>query len=369
MNIMITGAKGFMGKNLRAALLCRREDEVLDVDQQTDPLEMDEYCRKADFVFHLAGVNRPLEEIEFMKGNRDFTAMLLESLKKHGNRCPVMLSSSIQAALDNPYGQSKRAAEELLFHYGEETGASVLVYRFPNVFGKWSRPDYNSVVATYCHLAARGMPLRVDDPEAVLKLVYIDDLIEELLRGLDGRPARTGRFCEVPVTYTAALGMLADRIVSFRANRTDLNLPDLGDPLTKKLYSTYLTYLPEEGFSYPLPMKADDRGTFTEFIKTPDRGQVSVNIIRPGIVKGNHWHQSKNEKFLVVRGEGVIRLRRIDAGEILSYPVWGDRLEVVDIPPGFTHQIENLGDEDLIAIMWANEAFDPDCPDTFFMEV
>ena len=369
MNIMITGAKGFMGKNLKAALLCRREDEVLEVDQETDPLEMDDYCRKADFVFHLAGVNRPLEEREFMKGNRDFTAMLLESLKKHGNRCPVMLSSSIQAALDNPYGKSKRAAEELLFHYGEETGASVWVYRFPNVFGKWSRPDYNSVVATYCHLAARGMTLRVDDPEAVLKLVYIDDLIEELIRALDGRPARTGRFCEVPVTYTATLGMLADRIVSFRENRKDLNLPDLGDLLTKKLYSTYLSYLPEEEFSYPLPMKADDRGTFTEFIKTPDRGQVSVNIIRPGIVKGNHWHQSKNEKFLVVRGEGVIRLRRIDAGEILSYPVWGDRLEVVDIPPGFTHQIENLGDEDLVAIMWANEAFDPDRPDTFFMEV
>ena len=358
-----------MGKNLKEALLCRRDDEVLEVDQDTDPLEMDDYCRKADVVFHLAGVNRPLEEREFMKGNRDFTETLLYGLKKHGNRCPVMLSSSIQAALDNPYGKSKRAAEELLFQYGEETGASVWVYRFPNVFGKWSRPDYNSVVATFCHLTARGLPLRIDDPEAVLKLVYIDDLIEELIRGLDGQPARTGRFCEVPVTYTVELGILGDTIASFRQTRKDLTLPDLGNPLIKKLYSTYLAYLPEEEFSYPLSMSADDRGSFTEFIKTPDRGQISINLIRHGIVKGNHWHQSKIEKFLVVRGEGIIRFRRIDSTEILSYPVRGEWLVVVDIPPGYTHQIENLGDEDLIVIMWANEAFDPDHPDTFFMEV
>lgn len=369
MNILITGANGFIGKNLIAALLERRDMILMEVDKDTDEERFNIYCREADFVFHLAGINRPDIEADFMTGNRDFTAKLLGNLEKHRNLCPVMLSSSIQAVLDNPYGKSKREAEELLFHYGEQTGAPVLVYRFPNVFGKWSRPDYNSVVATFCHHAARRIPIRVDDPETMLSLVYIDDLVDEMVRALEGHPTKTGCFHTVPVSHSARLGDLAERILSFRECREDYSVPDLGDPFIRKLYSTYLSFLPGEELSYPIERKEDERGSFAEFIRTPDRGQISVNITKPGVVKGNHWHRSKNEKFLVIQGQGIIRLRRIDSEEVLLYPVRGNHLEVVEIPPGYTHQLENTGDEDLVTVMWANEAFDPDKPDTFFMEV
>lgn len=369
MNILITGANGFIGKNLIAALLERRDVILMEVDKETEEERFNTYCREADFIFHLAGVNRPDVEADFMTGNRDFTAKLLENLKKHENKCPVMLSSSIQAALDNPYGRSKREAEELLLNYGEQTGASVLVYRFPNVFGKWSRPDYNTVVATFCHRAARGIPIRVDGPDTILSLVYIDDLVDEMVRALAGHPTKEGCFYTVPVSHSLRLGDLAELILSFRASREDYSVPDLGDPFIKKLYSTYLSFLPEEGLSYPLVRKEDERGSFAEFIRTPDRGQISVNITKPGVIKGNHWHRSKTEKFLVIQGQGTIRLRRIDGEQVLLYPVLGNRLEVVEIPPGYTHQLENTGQEDLITVMWANEAFDPDKPDTFFMEV
>ena len=369
MNILITGASGFIGKNLIAALMERRDLVLLEVDRDTEEGRMDSYCREADFVFHLAGINRPVDESEFIKGNRDFMSTLLEYLKKHGNTCPVMLSSSIQAELDNAYGKSKREAESLLFDYGEQRGAPILVYRFPNVFGKWSRPDYNSVVATFCHYTARGLPIRVDDPETIMNLVYIDDVVDEMLRALEGHPARRGRFCEVPVTYSLRLGELAGEILSFGECRKNLSVPDLGNTFIRKLYSTYLSFLPEDDLAYPLVQRQDERGGFAEFIRTPDRGQVSVNVTKPGVVKGNHWHRSKTEKFLVVQGQGVIRLRRIDGEEVLGYPVRGNPLEVVEIPPGYVHQLENTGEEDLVTVMWANEAFDPEKPDTFFMEV
>ncbi len=304
-----------------------------------------------------------------MEGNFGFTSTLLEKLKKYGNICPVMISSSIQAKLDNPYGRSKKAGEDLLFNYSQETGARVLVYRFPNVFGKWCRPNYNSAIATFCHNIAHDLPIIVNDPKIVLNLVYIDDLVNELINALEGKENRVGDFCEVPVVYTVTLGKIVELIYSFKKSREELSIPDMSDEFTKKLYSTYLSYLPEDQFSYELKMNVDNRGSFTEFIRTLDRGQVSVNISKPGITKGNHWHHTKNEKFLVVSGNGVIRFRKIDSDEIIEYFVSGDKLEVVDIPPGYTHNIENLGDTDMVTIMWANEPFDPENPDTYYLEV
>lgn len=369
MKILVTGAKGFIGKNLIAELRNRKYTDIFEYDRDRDPSLLDEYCKEADFVFHLAGVNRPKEQSEFMEGNFGFTSDLLGSLKKHNNTCPVMISSSIQAELDNPYGKSKKAGEDLLFSYGKETGSKVLVYRFPNVFGKLCRPNYNSAVATFCHNIAHDLPIQVNDPSVVMNLVYIDDVVNELINALEGNENTVDIFCEVPIVHTITLGEIVDLIYSFKKSREDRSVPNMSDAFTKKLYSTYLSYLPENQFSYDLKMNVDQRGSFTEFIKTPDRGQVSVNISKPGITKGNHWHHTKNEKFLVVSGKGVIRFRKIDSDEVLEYFVSGDKMEVVDIPTGYTHNIENLGETDMVTIMWANESFDPEKPDTYYLEV
>ena len=381
MKILVTGAKGFVGRNLCAQLRNIRDakarwyegvavEEVYEYDVDSAPEELEAWCRDADFVFNLAGVNRPKDPAEFMAGNFGFASTLLETLRRHGNRCPVMVSSSIQAALDNPYGESKRAGEELMFGYGRETGARVLVYRFPNVFGKWCRPNYNSAVATFCNNIANGLPITVNDPNAVLNLVYIDDVVDELIGALAGKEHRQGDFCEVPVTHTVRLGNIVDLLYSFKETRGNLQVPDLGDAFTKKLYSTYLSYLPAEKFKYPLKMNEDARGSFTEIIRTPDRGQFSVNVSKPGITKGEHWHHTKNEKFLVVKGHGLIRLRKIGTEEVVEFEVSGEKLEVVEMIPGYTHSIVNLSDsEDMVTFMWANEAFDPGRPDTYFERV
>ena len=371
MNILITGAKGFIGRNLISELGNRKFGRLMQFDLDTDPALLDGYCRDADFVFHLAGVNRPKDPVEFMEGNFGFTSVLLDTLRKHSNTCPVMISSSVQACLENPYGLSKRAGEELLTEYGRETGAKVLIYRFPNVFGKWCRPNYNSAVATFCHNIARDLPITVNDPGVEMNLVYIDDVVSELIGALTGLEHRSdkGELCIVPVVHSALLGDIVDLIRSFRRSRDERAVPDMSDDFARKLYSTYLSYLPEDGFSYELSMNTDARGSFTEFLKTPDRGQVSVNVSKPGITKGNHWHHTKNEKFLVVSGRGVIRFRKIGDDKVIEYFVSGEKLEVVDIPTGYTHNIENLGDTDMVTIMWANERFDPDRPDTYYLEV
>ena len=381
MNILVTGAKGFVGRNLCAQLRNIRDGkarqygnlsvgEIWEYDVDNTAEELDAWCRGADFVFNLAGVNRPQDPAEFMKGNFGFASELLGALKRHGNTCPVMISSSTQAALDNAYGESKRAGEELMFSYSRETGAKVLVYRFPNVFGKWCRPNYNSAVATFCHNIAHGLPIQVNDPSVVMRLVYIDDVVEELVAALPGGEHRRGDYCEVPVAHEITLGGIAELLYSFREMRENLEVPNLGDAFTKKLYSTYLSYLPAEKFSYPLKMNRDARGSFTEIIRTADRGQFSVNVSKPGITKGQHWHHTKNEKFVVVSGHGLIELRKIGTGEKTSFEVSGERMEVVEMIPGYTHKIVNLSEtEDLVTVMWANEAFDPGHPDTYFEEV
>lgn len=369
MKILVTGAKGFIGRNLIAELKNKGYEDVAGYDVDTDPTLLEAYAINCDFVFHLAGVNRPEDPAEFMKGNFGFTSELLNLLKKHRNTVPIMLSSSIQAALDNPYGKSKKAGEDLLFDYSKETGAKVLVYRFPNVFGKWCRPNYNSAIATFCNNIANGLPIKINDPEAELNLVYIDDILDELIRALDGNESRDGDYCFVPVTYKAKLGNIATLIESFKDSRSDLSVPDMGDAFAKKLYSTYLSYLPKDAFSYPLNMHVDSRGSFTEFLRTPDRGQISVNISRPGIVKGQHWHHTKNEKFLVVSGKALLQFRKIGTDEIIEYHLSGEKLEAIDVPPGYTHNIINEGDTDLVALVWANEPFDPDRPDTYPQEV
>lgn len=369
MKILVTGAKGFIGKNLIAELNNQGYSEILEYDLDTDIATLETYCRDTDFVFHLAGVNRPQKSEEFMQGNFGFTSVLLENLKKYNNRSTVMISSTIQANLDNPYGESKKAGEDLLFNYSKETGVKVLIYRFPNVFGKWCRPNYNSAVATFCHNIARGLPIQVNDPKVVMQLVYIDDVVEELLNALKGRGTKVGGYCEVPVIHCIKLGDIAEALIQFKKSRQDLSIPNMADPFITKLYSTYLSYLPTDQFGYPLKMNADKRGSFTEFIRTPDRGQVSVNISKPGITKGNHWHHSKNEKFLVIKGHGIIRFRKINEADIIDYVVAGDKLEVIDIPTGYTHNIQNLGDEDMVTIMWANEAFNAEKPDTYYLEV
>jgi UDP-2-acetamido-2,6-beta-L-arabino-hexul-4-ose reductase len=369
MKILVTGAQGFIAKNLIAELKSQNYKDILEYSKETKTSLLDEYCKEADFVFHLAGVNRPLDQSEFMDGNYGFTLTLLETLKKHQNTCPIMISSSIQAELDNPYGISKKAGEDLIFKYSKETGAKVLAYRFPNVFGKWARPNYNSAIATFCHNVAHDLPINVNDPSVLMNLVYIDDVVVELINAFSGNENKVGDYCEVPVVHTITLGEIVELIYSFRNSREERIIPNMSNSFTKKLYSTYLSYLPINQFSYDLKMNVDHRGSFTEFIKTPDRGQVSVNISKPGITKGNHWHHTKNEKFLVVAGKGVIRFREIDSDEVIEYFVSGDKLEVVDIPTGYTHNIENLGDTDMVTIMWANEYFDPEKPDTYFLEV
>lgn len=369
MRILITGSKGFIGKNLLVELNNRGYNDIYTYDVDDDINLLEKYCTDSDFIFHLAGVNRPEKESEFREGNSGLTSELVEMLKKNNNVCPVMFASSTQALLENPYGQSKKMGENIVFSYSKETGAKVLVYRFPNVFGKWSRPNYNSAIATFCYNIARDLPIQVNDSNVMLNLVYIDDVINELINALEGHENRAGLFCEVSVIHAIALGEIVDLIHSFKRSRDDRTVPDMSDSFTKKLYSTYLSYLPENSFSYELNMNVDSRGSFTEFIRTPERGQVSINISKPGIKKGNHWHHTKNEKFLVVSGKGVIRFRRIDTDEIIEYLVSGAKMEVVDIPVGYTHNIENLGDVDLVTIMWANEPFDNDRPDTYYLEV
>ena len=398
MKILITGAHGFVGQNLRAALEeiraghDRRADHVLCGDpaeitvnligRENCPEELDAFCKDCDFVFHLAGVNRPQDPAEFMRGNRDLTGRLLEALRRHNNRCPILLSSSIQASLEgrfqgSPYGESKRAGEELLFQYARETGAQALVYRLPNVFGKWCRPNYNSAVATFCHNTANDLPIQINDPAVPMELVYIDDVVEEFLQALRGcgHRAEDGTY-RVPVVHRASLGRIAETILSFPKLRESLEVPKLDDPLTKKLYSTYLSYLPAERFACGLRMNEDPRGSFTELIRTPDRGQFSVNVSRPGVTKGQHWHHTKNEKFIVVKGEALIQLRRVGAQAdgtpypVVEFRVSGRRIQAVEMIPGYTHNIINLSQtEELVTLMWANEPFDPARPDTFFEEV
>lgn len=398
MKILVTGAKGFVGNNLVCALNNLKDgkdrtrpnikiDEIYRYDVDGTPAELDEYCKNADFVFNLAGVNRPKDPAEFKAGNFGFTSELLATLKKHGNKCSVMLSSSVQATLigryDGEYGRSKKAGEDLFFDYSKETGAKVLVYRFPNLFGKWCRPNYNSAVATFCYNTANDLPITVTDRAITLELLYIDDLVAEMLDALenaehrcefDGLTAietKNGRFCFVPTTHKASLGEITDLLAEFKAQPQSLLMPEIPDnSFAKKLYSTYLSYVPKEKVAFPLKMNIDDRGSFTELLKTEKCGQFSVNVSKPGITKGKHWHNSKWEFFIVVSGRGLIRERKIGSDEMFEFFVSGDKIEAVHMLPGYTHEIINLSDtENLVTVMWANERFDPAHPDTFFEEV
>lgn len=399
MNILITGAKGFVGKNLVCNLRNIMEgknrtrpqltvDAIYEYDIDTDPALLEQYCAQADFVFNLAGVNRPQNNEEFMQGNFGFASTLLDTLKKHHNTCPVMLSSSIQATLigrygQSDYGKSKLAGEELFFTYAEQTGAQVLVYRFPNLFGKWCRPNYNSAVATFCNNIANDLPIQVNDRSTELELLYIDDLVEEMLDALEGKAHRCdydglepvysadGRYCVVPTTHKATLGQIVDLLEAFKNQPKTLMMPAIpANSFAKKLYSTYLSYLPKEAAIFPLKMNTDDRGSFTELLKTADHGQISVNISKPGITKGQHWHNSKWEFFIVVSGHGLIQQRRIGSDEVLEYEVTGENIQAIHMLPGYTHNIINLSDtENLVTVMWANEPFDPQHPDTFFEKV
>lgn len=398
MNILITGARGFVGKNLVTNLYNIKDGknrtrnfeigEIYEYDIDTEPALLEKFCEKADFVFNLAGVNRPKDNAEFMAGNFGFASTLLETLKRYENTCPVMLASSIQATLigrygESDYGKSKLAGEELFFAFGEETGAKVLVYRFPNLFGKWCRPNYNSAVATFCNNIANDLPIMVNDRSTELELLYIDDLVEELLDALEGREhhcdydglevkdSAAGRYCYVPVTHRATLGEIVDLLDRFKNQPESLVMPEIpADSFAKKLYSTYLSYLPEKKVCFPLKMNVDERGSFTELLKTANNGQFSVNISKPGITKGQHWHNSKWEFFIVVSGHGLIQERRIGSDEVLEFEVSGEKTEAVHMLPGYTHNIINLSDtENLVTVMWANEPFDPKHPDTFFEKV
>ena len=395
MKILVTGAKGFVGRNLCAQLKNIRDgkarnyggitvDEVFEYDLDSTPQELDAWCAAADFVFNLAGVNRPKDAAEFMTGNFGFASTLLDTLKKHGNSCPVMLSSSQQASLsgrfgDSEYGRSKKAGEDLFLKYGDQTGARVLVYRFPNLFGKWCRPNYNSAVATFCNAVANDLPYTVNDPSVELELLYIDDLVDEMIACLCGGehrcefdaltvlPSPTGRYCYVPVTHRVTLGEIVDLLKRFEDQRKTLLVPEIpSGSFAKKLYSTFLSYLPARKTAFPLKTSADARGSFTELLKTVSGGQFSVNISRPGAVKGQHWHNTKWEFFIVVSGRALIQERRIDSGEVLEFEVSGDAVQAVHMLPGYTHNIINLSDtEPLVTLMWANECFDPARPDTY----
>ena len=398
MKILVTGSEGFVGKNLVANLYNIKEgknrtrniqiDEIFEYDRETDHELLDGFCKEADVVFNLAGVNRPQNTSEFMEGNFGFASILLDTLKKHHNTCPVMLSSSIQATLlgryaGSDYGKSKLAGEELFFKYAEETGAKVLVYRFPNLFGKWCRPNYNSAVATFCNNIANDLPIQVNDRATELELLYIDDLVEEMFDILEGKEhhcefegvnavaKETGKYCYVPTTHHVTLGEIVDLLDSFKEQATTLVVPDIPfNSFAKKLYSTYLSYLPKEKAAFPLKMNVDARGSFTELLKTTNCGQVSINISKPGITKGQHWHNTKWEFFMVVAGHGLIQERKVGTDEVLEFEVTGEEIKAIHMLPGYTHNIINLSDtENLVTVMWANESFDPNHPDTFFEEV
>ncbi|CAH2713882.1 UDP-2-acetamido-2,6-beta-L-arabino-hexul-4-ose reductase [Neobacillus rhizosphaerae] len=369
MKILVTGAKGFVGKNLIAQLKNKGYNDILEFGRESDYSLLDEYTKECEFVFHLAGVNRPKEEQEFMDGNFGFTSELLELLKKYDNKSPVLITSSTQAEKDNPYGRSKKAGEDLLFTYSKETGAKALVYRLPNLFGKWCRPNYNSAVATFCHNIARDLEIQVNDPNTELTLCYIDNVVEEFLRALEGIETKDGDFCSVPIFYKIKLGELADKIFAFRKNRDTLVMPSLESEFDKALYGTFLSYLEEDNFSYRLKKNVDNRGWLAEFIKSKSMGQIFISKTKPGITRGNHWHHTKVEKFLVIQGEAVIKFRKIGTEEVLEYEVNGEIPEVVDIPVGYTHSIVNTGEEDVITLFWACEIFDTEKPDTYFLEV
>ena len=378
MNILVTGAKGFVGQNLVANLKNIRDgkdktrgelkvENIYEYDMDSTCDELDSYCKNADVVVNLAGINRPQNEEEFMQGNFGFASMMLDMLKKHGNKAPVIGSSSIQAALDNPYGKSKKAGEDLLFKYGEENGVKVLIYRFPNLFGKWCRPNYNSAVATFCHNIANDLPITVNDPSHMMTLCYIDDVVDEMINAISGKETRDGEFCKVGIEHKITLGEIAELLNKFKNQPKTLLVPQIPDnSFAKKLYSTYLSYLPKEKVSFPLKMNVDERGSFTELLRTLNCGQISVNVSKPGITKGQHWHNTKWEFFIVVSGHGLIQQRKIGSNEVLNFEVTGDKIEAVHMLPGYTHNIINLSDkEDLVTVMWANECFNPQKPDTF----
>ena len=380
MKILVTGAKGFVGKNIVAELNNVKENKtkiypfltdvtIFECDIDTTSDELKSFTKECDFVLHLAGVNRPETTDEFMEGNFGFTTILLDNLREFNNNASILMSSSIQAALDNDYGNSKRAGEDYLRQYGIDNSVKTFIFRLPNVFGKWCRPNYNSAVATFCNNVANDLPITVNSREYELTLVYIDDVVDAFLKSINGDVVLEDGFCKVPIEHKATLGHIADSLQMFKESRESLDIPDMSDQFIKKLYSTYLSYLPTDKFSYPLKSHCDARGSFTEFIHTINNGQVSINVSKPNIVKGQHWHHTKNEKFLVVSGSGVIRFRDINSTEIIEVFVSGDKLEVVDIPTGYTHNIENLGDNDMVTVMWCNEIFDAAKPDTYFNEV
>lgn len=372
MKIIVTGAQGFVGRNLVSELKNRGYSDIYEYDKDSNEDELNESLKSCEFIYHLAGVNRPESKEEFMEGNFGFTSEVLEKLNRFNNSPSILITSSIQAIQDNAYGKSKKAGEDLIFSYGQEKQAQVFVYRLANLFGKWSRPNYNSVVATFCHNIAHGEEIQVNAPQANLRLSYIDDVVDEFIRAIEGQGTRDESqegFFRVPVEHEITLKDLAETIKSFKESRENLFVPNMGNSLVKKLYSTYLSYLPPADFAYELKMNVDQRGSFTEFLKTKDFGQVSINVSKPGITKGNHWHHTKNEKFLVVSGTGLIRFRNLGTENIIDYHVSGEKLQVVDIPTGYTHSIVNVGDTDLVTVMWANETFDPNRPDTFYLEV
>ena len=370
-DILITGAKGFVGRNMTARIknIEDRDINILEYDIDNTDEDLKEMLKEADIIYHFAGVNRPDNIEEFKTGNYGLTDKIVNILKANNRKTPIVFSSSIQAELDNPYGQSKKLAEDSLIAYSEETGAGIFIFRFPNLFGKWSRPNYNSVVSTFCYNIANDLDIEISDREHTVEFAYIDNVIDKFIEILKGELKNKGHFYEMQKTFIKTLGELADLIYSFKKSRENRVVPVLSDEFTKDLYSTYLSYLPKDKFSYELQMHTDKRGSFTEFIRTRESGQVSVNISKPGITKGEHWHDTKNEKFLVVSGEGIIRFRKIGEDEVIEYKVSGENMEVVDIPPGYTHNIENTGKTDMVTVMWANECFDPDNPDTFFEEV
>lgn len=380
MKILVTGSNGFVGKNLIETLKTVRDGkcnkypfltnvEIYECDIDTTAKELERYTTDCDFVFHLAGVNRPDNADEFMKGNFGFTTALLDLLVRSNNRCPILMSSSIQACLNNDYGLSKKAGEDYLLSYGKSYGAVTYIYRLPNVFGKWCRPNYNSAIATFCNNIANNQAVTVNNRDTELTLVYIDDVVNSFINAIDGNVVVIGGYCKVPIEHKATLGYIVDSLYSFKEARQNLSIAEMSNLLIKKLYSTYLSYLPDNDFAYELKSHCDYRGSFTEFMHTDGNGQVSINVSKPHIVKGQHWHHTKNEKFLVVSGSGVIRFRKIGESKVIEYLVSGDKLQVVDIPTGYTHNIENLGDNDMVTVMWCNEVFDCNNADTYYEEV